>query len=155
MSAMSARVLAGLTRVDTMTADMRHCVHEYGLPIVEACLQAGVRQPNKIHQLVREIWTGTRQTWMQHQRGYNGLVSRIECILARQEGPINAATLLRILDQNDFVLVPRSPWACMIEASMNTVSNFNQVLTKREKHTRRLQAAINAAVEYAWPHLGR
>lgn len=152
---MPVRTVKGLERVDSMNGDMRRCVHEFGLPIVDTCIQSGVKEPRHIRQLVKEIWAGSRETWKQKQAGHSGLVSKLDWILAQSDGPINAMTLLRILDQHDFVLVPRSPWVSMVTASMETVSGFDVKCTKQEKHSARLRAAVKAAVKHAWPHLDR
>jgi hypothetical protein len=131
---------------------MRRCVHEYGLPIVDACLTAGVQEPRRIRQLVRDIWCGTRDTGNQKLVGHKGMIGRLEWVLAQNNSPIGAMTLLRILEQSDFYIVPRTPWACMVEASMNETRKHG-LLTKQEKHRVRLIAAVKAAARFAWPHL--
>jgi hypothetical protein len=46
---------ARMRRVDAMPAELRELVHEYGLPVVRACLDLGVRKPNQIRHLVETI----------------------------------------------------------------------------------------------------
>lgn len=148
-----AKTRNGLERVDKMPPDLRRCVHEFGLPIVDTCIQYGITQPSKIRHLVKEIWGGARESWLQKLSSYSGLVSKLDWYLAQSDGKINAATLLRLVNDHGFVVVPKHPWACMIKASMETVSNHDVTMTKAEKHRLRLIAAFEAAVKYAWPHL--
>jgi hypothetical protein len=148
------RILKALDRVDAMPSDLRLCVHEFGLTIVDACLGAGVKQPNRIRQLIHEIWSGTRSPWRQtRQRGASGLMSKLDCLLMNSGAEINAYTLVRVLYLGGYTIVPLTPWACMTNASMATVSDHDIKCTKSEKHSRRLRAAIQAAIKYAWPHL--
>ena len=51
-----------MDRIDNMPADLRACVHEYGLTIVDACLDSGVRRARAIHHLVRVIRSGSAQS---------------------------------------------------------------------------------------------
>jgi len=147
------RTLRGLERVDQMPSDLRRCVHEFGLPIVDACVNMGVKEPQRIRQLVHEIWSGTRETWKQAPRhGASGLVSKLDWLLTNAGSPINALGLVRVLWQSGFVIVPLAPWACMVNASIEEVQHHG-ILSKQEKHRVRLIAAVRAAVQYAWPHL--
>lgn len=131
--------------IESMSPDLRECVHEYGYAIVKACLVAGVRKPGAIHQLVREIWEGARQP---SQRGKMAGVPRIyntlDWVLMQAGGDISAATLARVLTNNHHTIAPLDPTTSMIAASMNAINGMG-LLTKHRKHQIRLAAALRAA----------
>jgi len=122
-----------------MSSGLRECVHEFGLPIVTACLQFGVRNPAHIRQLVREVWAGARQ---HGQR--SGVVGTLDWLLIQAGVPISGAGLRRLIG-NSMVIVPIDPTRAMIDASLSEVSGFNVRVTKEEKHRRRLKAALETA----------
>ena len=142
----SRKTLLSFDCVDNMDSETRELVHEFGEPIVTACQLAGVREPRRIRQLVREIWDGARQPTQKRPT-----LGSLDWILAQSGASISAKTLVRILRDNNHYIVPRDPSVPMIEASMNTVSNFDIKTTKREKHRLRLRAAIEAGVSHIWP----
>lgn len=137
----SAKVLGPrdkrLHEADTMSPEMRACVHEYGLPIVLACKKAGVTEPKRIHELVREIWAGARE---HSQR--RSPASTLEWYFMQAGIDLNASTLLRLLKNQNLIIVPDMATRPMIEASMATVAKHNLKVTKREKHYMRLNAAL-------------
>lgn len=126
-------------QIEAMPLELRQCVYEYGLPIVTACLKHGVDRPTAIHELVREIWEGARQM---NQRRVSG--GTLDWILVQAGIDLNVLTLKRLLHNNNLAILSLEPTASMIEASMATVSGGGQIMTKREKHKRRLQAALRA-----------
>jgi hypothetical protein len=148
---LSERRLRQLDETDGMSPELRQCVHEYGYPIVNCLLNLGVRKPSHIRQIVMECWAGARQP-MQRNRG-GGQRETLDWLLIQQGAQISAATLIRVLADNHMVIVPVEPTPRMIEASKATVSGGGQVMTKSEKHRRRLRAAIAAAREHLWPEL--
>lgn len=129
--------------VDGMTPGLRECVHEYGFAIVNACLQAKVRNPATIHQLVREIWEGARQPRQRRPRG-----GTLDWLLLQAGAQVSAAQLSRVLKNNDLAIVPLTPTRQMLAASIAEVSNFNVVCTRTEKHRRRIVAAVRAGSAY-------
>lgn len=145
MNAVSQRTLNSFERVDRLNPAMRACVHEFGEPIVTACVLAGVKDPRRIRQLVREIWDGARQPMQTRPR-----LGSLDWVLQQAGAQISAKTLIRILRDNSHYLVPLDPSKEMIDASMNTVSGFNMRITKREKHQLRLRAAIEAGVKHIY-----
>jgi len=151
----SGRRLRALEATDDMKAGLRQCVHEYGYAIVQACLQAGVNEPRTIRQLVREIWAGARQPAQRTGTGSarRNALEHLDWVLIQANAEINASTLIRILKDNNLVIVPDEPTFQMIEASKATVANHDLKITKSDKHRLRLRAAIKAAVEQFWPHL--
>lgn len=134
--------LRQVEEVDGMPAELRKVVHEYGYPCVKACLNAGVRQPNRIRQLIREIWEGARQPL---QRAHK--LDLLDWALMQAGAQISAKRLVRLLADKSLFLVPEQPTAAMVDASMTEVAEFNLRITKREKHERRLRAAIRAALK--------
>lgn len=148
MYATSQKTIKSFERVDNMSPALRECVHEFGEPIVNACLQAGVRSPSNIRQLVRDIWEGARQPTQRRQR-----MGSLDWILAQAGAEISAKTLVRILRDNHHYIVPLEPTNQMVDASMQTVAGFDMRVTKRKKHEMRLRAAIKAGVKHLWPDL--
>lgn len=51
-----------MERVDAMPPDIRACVHQYGLSIVDAFLDAGVKKARHIHHIVGRIRDGSYQS---------------------------------------------------------------------------------------------
>jgi len=144
----SEQTLKSFERLEKMSPDLRECVYEYGEAIVVACLCAGVKDPKNIRQLVREIWEGARQPLQRRKK-----MGSLDWILMQAGANISAKTLVRILRDNHHYIVPEQPTTQMINASMNTVSNFDQKVTKKDKHALRLRAAIAAGVKHLWPDL--
>lgn len=136
-------------RVDRYPAEIRQLIHEFGQPIVEACLQAKITKPAMIPQLVTEIWAGARQT---SQRG--GAEGTLDWVLMQAGATISAARLERVLNDYCLRIVPIDPTAEMIAASMAEVGNFNQRVTKSQKHRLRLTAAVRACKPRFRLHVG-
>lgn len=136
----SAKRERALVTTDTMAPGLRECVHEFGYPIVVACISAGVRDPRRIRELVKEIWDGARQT-TQGTSAYGTL----DWLLIQAGANISAKTLYRVLADHSLVLTGAQPTRAMLNASMAEVSNFDLRCTKQEKHHRRLSAALNVA----------
>jgi hypothetical protein len=44
-----------MARVDDMPPDLRALVNEYGLAVVDACMQNGVRKPRRIRHIVETV----------------------------------------------------------------------------------------------------
>ena|ERR1700677_2280860 len=144
----SEKTSRSFDRIEQMPPALRNCVHEFGEPIVTACLLAGVREPRRIRQLVKEIWEGARHPTQRRQR-----LGTLDWILTQAGAQINAKTLIRILRDNSYYLVPNHPTQQMIDASMKEVANFDLRITKTEKHRLRLVAAIAAGVKHLWPDI--
>lgn len=136
---LSERRVRSLTLTDVMSPEMRACVHEFGGAIVDACVQAKVTQPNRIRQLVLEIWAGARQDGQ-----VGGAEGTLDWVLMQAGANISAAKLERVLADFDLRIIPVTPTREMLDASMAEVSGFNERMTKSEKHRRRLVAAIKA-----------
>lgn len=134
--------------IDEMSPALRECVHEYGAPIVNACLQMKVIEPRCIHQLVKEIWDGARQPGQMRKP-----LGLLDWVLVQAGSPISAATLLRVLEDAGFVVVPRFPTVEMIDASVREVTWSDGRVTRREKHQRRLRAGLEAGARQLRPEL--
>lgn len=130
-----------LVAVDALSRELRECVHEYGYPIVHACLNAGVISPTAIRMLVREIWAGARQQGQQ-----SGARNTLDWLLIQAGACISSKTINRVLNENNLAIVPCSPTRAMLDASMKEVSGHNIRCTREEKHRRRLIAAIRATI---------
>ena len=138
MDNLSTRRLAALETVDAMPQGLRECVHEFGYPIVNMMIMAGVRNPRHIRMIVKECWAGSRQA------GQNtSALGALDWLLPNVEP--TGRGLIRYLVENSYVIAPICPTNAMIEASMNEVSGHTVRCTKREKHRRRLYAALTAA----------
>ncbi len=155
------RCIRALEATDLMPGPLRECVHEFGFAIVNACISLGIKEPRHIRHLVHEIWRGARQP---HQRQnlhkpkeerHSTVLDHLDWLLIQSGSKIGAATLLRVLWAHHLVIVPIDPSDTAIAASMEEVANFDQRVTKYEKHRRRLKAAMMAQAKKLWPHLFR
>jgi hypothetical protein len=144
----SEKTVRSFERLEQYSPALRECVFEFGEPIVTACLLAGVRESRCIRQLVRDIWEGARQPTQRRPA-----LGSLDWVLIQAGAQINAKTLVRILRNSSHYIVPLDPTVEMLEASMNTVSNFDVRITKRDKHRLRLRAAIHAGVKHIWPDI--
>ena len=142
----SQKAIMAYAEIDKLTRDQRECVHEFGFAIVKACMDMGITQPNRIRFLVHTIWSGARQPGQRMGKGSTSAIAKLDWLLLQQNCEIPAKTLLRTLADDNFFFVPRNPTATMIEASMDATNHFG-IVSKREKHQRRLQAAISAYVK--------
>ena len=50
-----------MERIDAMPPDIRACVHEYGLTVVDALMNVGVTKARQIHHVVAVIREGSYQ----------------------------------------------------------------------------------------------
>lgn len=143
-----AKTVRSFERLEGYSPAIRECVQEFGEPIVTACLQAGVREPRRIRELVREIWDGARQTTQKRP-----LLGALDWLLTQAGAQITTKTLIRVLRDSHYYLVPLDPTSEMVDASMETVSNFDMRVTKRDKHRLRLRAGIRAGIKHLWPDM--
>lgn len=51
-----------MARVDAMKSDVRACVHDFGLTIVDACLAHGVTTGRGIRHIVQTVRSGSYQS---------------------------------------------------------------------------------------------
>lgn len=49
------RRAARMRNVDSMSPGLRACVHNYGLSVVTACLDLGIREPRHIRHIVEKV----------------------------------------------------------------------------------------------------
>lgn len=150
--------LRALEQTDAMPPALRQCVHEFGFPIVAAFVQAGVINPKTIRHLVREIWNGPRSSFQNTTIGSSapGMQKGLDWLLLQAGAQITAAALVRFLwDRGQLVIVPVNinDTHPATQASMETVSNHDQRMTKARKHSLRLTAGIKAAALSLWPVL--
>lgn len=144
---MADKRLRALDEVDQMPAGLRRCVHDYGLPIVSVLVKHGVTDPRHIHEIIAEVWRGPRQ---QGQRTH--ALNAVDFLFA--QGIVSAASLVRVLAENNMTIVSIEPTRAMLNASMEEVSGFNVRCTREEKHRRRLRAALRTAAEEALGEVG-
>lgn len=140
--AIAQRRIDALNVVDLMPGNLRQCVHEFGLPIVTALTKHGIKNPQHIREIVREVWAGSRQ---EGQRA--DTMNAIDCLLGREA--LSARGLLRLLADNNRMIVSVEPTRVMLDASLAEVSGHNIRCTKEKKHRRRLRAALRAAMKEA------
>lgn len=132
-----------LDLTDQMPAHLRECVHEYGLPIVTVLMKHGITRSSAIREIVREIWAGARQTSQRRAPS-----STLDWYFAQAGIELNTATLLRLLADQSLIIVPKNATVQMVEASLSTVCNHDMVITKRQKHKLRLDAALDAGSKH-------
>ena len=150
----SQRRAKALQDVDTMPGDLRACVHEFGYAIVQACLNAGVRDPRHIRHLVREIWDGARQPAQRIGcRKRPKVFDHLDWLLVQKGASVNSECLLRFLAEHSLLVVPLEPTPMMVDASLEEVSGYNVRCSKREKHQRRLRAALQASRKHLFAKL--
>lgn len=137
----SDRRLNSMAVADSLPAELRACVHEFGLGIVDACRQAGVTNPRRIRVLVREIWAGARQPGQR-----STTLGTLDWLLIQAGAEITAERLIWLLGENNMIVCPVEPSREMLDASLATVSGHTVLCTKEEKHRRRLRAALRAAL---------
>lgn len=149
-----ARTLRSLDRTDTMSPELRACVHEFGGEIVNSLLTVGVEDPGQIRAVVHSIWMGARQPAQRNQlgRSRSPVLDNLDWLMLQAGAGITAATLLRVLWQHSMVIVPRDPSTIMVGASVDAVKHMGTV-SKAQKHHGRLKAAILASTKRLWPHL--
>lgn len=144
----SERSERALAVVDSMSPELRACVHEFGYAIVRACLDAKVTEPRHIRQLVCVIWEGARQPAQRRER-----LGVLDWLLLQAGAQISAATLLRVLDANNMAIVPLLPSQTMVEASLAELADHSERVTKWCKHQRRIIAAVKAGAVHLRPQL--
>jgi hypothetical protein len=132
-----------LEETDRLPADLRECVHEYGLPIVAVLMKHGIKRGAHIREVVREVWAGARQTSQRRAPS-----STLDWYFAQTGIDLNTRTLLRLLEDQSLVIVPKNATIQMVEASMATVCNHDMILTKKQKHKLRLDAALDAGSKH-------
>lgn len=150
--------LRALERIDAMPPALRQCVHEFGLPVVDAFKQAGITDPSTIRHLVREVWAGARSSYQSTTGGTSepAVQKGLDWLLIQAGAQITAAALVRFLwDRGQLAIVPTVIHDAhpATQASMATVATFDQRVTKARKHSLRLTAGIKAAAMSLWPVL--
>jgi len=149
-------MVSAFDRVDTMPPQVRAVVHDYGYPMVAACLAAGVTKPGAIRSLIMNITMGARSTWMNRARGGEGKSSpaaeNLTPFLATSGCQLEGRAIIAFLWQQGFAVVPRSPNSVMVEASVAETGKLGLV-SKEDKHRFRLRAAVEAAAFRLWPFL--
>lgn len=66
LAAVENRRAKRMDEIDKMAPELRKCVHDYGLAIVDALLKLGVKKPNQIRHVVETIldeFSPTRGTY--------------------------------------------------------------------------------------------
>lgn len=158
---LSGKVYRALDKTDAMTPEMRKVVHEIGYEPVSVMSCYGL-SPNAMRAVVHACWCAPRSP---HQRqGFNlpagtpkssPVLQHLDTLLSRAGSELSGLMLLAFLDRHNMVIVPRDPSEPMIAASMATVSEHTESMTKHEKHRRRLKAALDTSVRRLWPWIVR
>ncbi len=131
------KTIARMEEIDRQPPAIRALVHEYNWNVVRAFIQCGVTNPRHIKHLIMASLAGAA--------AYG--VGR-----PQKDGiPISTTLALEIMHRPDLALVQREPTEEMLQASMGAVEPYRQgsdapLLSKREKHLRRLRAAIAAGM---------
>lgn len=151
----SAQALRSLEMTDGLSPELRSCVHEFGAQIVNTLMQLGIKKPRDIRTIVHSCWMGAREPHQRHglRSKKSPVADQLDWLLEQQGAKITAATLLRILNLHGMTIVPNEPGSVMVEASMETVTGHDLVVTKYRKHQLRLRAAIEACSRRLWPQI--
>lgn len=148
------RVYRALDAVDNMPGPLRACVHEFGFEIVSVLTGCGIKDPQKIRNIVQTIWMGARQPHQRQGLRKEGspVLDNLDWVLSQGPERMTAKQLVRLLAMNAMVIVPVEPSTVMVEASMRALDSEGLV-SKPIKHKVRLRAAIAASTRRLWPHL--
>lgn len=144
-----ARTQRSLDRVDAMAGPLRACVHDFGLPIVEAFIHAGVTSPGAIRNIVGLCWSGAAAT---PSNGRRGIAAHIDALLLREGGAPHADALAALLRHSACAILPITATAAMVKASMAETDRHG-TLSRERKHMVRLNAALRAGAAEAWPRV--
>jgi hypothetical protein len=140
--------------VDRLPKDLRALVHDYGYSVVVQFYDAGIQKPGQIRHLIAVARLGAREPGNQRPAKISPGVRAINALdiaLTEAGAGLHARPVARHLRDLGYVIVPRTgPTREMVDASMATVSAGNLMVSKPEKHQRRLQAAINAFDAEMW-----
>lgn len=141
--------------VDRMPAHLRPLVHEYGLSTVLAFLAKGITKPQDIRHLIGAVWVGAREPGNKaandEHRGTHRSMVALDRVMIGLGGGVPAVKLARALYHLGYAVMPYShPTAEMVAASMAAVTGFDPMLTKKDKHGRRLSAAMHAYAKAQW-----
>lgn len=145
----SLRTQRSLDRVDAMPAPLRACVHDFGLPVVEAFIHAGVTDPRAIRNIVGLCWAGASAT---PSNGRRGFAAHIDALLLRTSGAPHADALAALLRHSACAILPMTATAAMVNASIAEVERHGN-LSRERKHMVRINAALRAGAAEAWPRI--
>lgn len=129
--------LNAFAAMEAMPGDLRECVREYGYTIVRALVDVGIRDPRHIHHVVCTVWDGARHPW-EHQR--NKAEGSLDWLLIQAGSPLSAAAIIRVMQNNSYLVVPQAPSDQMVNASIEAIRSMGRV-TKTTKHRVRLREA--------------
>lgn len=129
------RCVNRMQEIDNQPAEIRHLVHEFNWSMVKSFLDCGVRNAKHIRHLIQIVQRGSDAYGVGRPKG-NGV-------------HLSTAAALDLAGRKDLVLTFREPTSAMIKASMDAVPPYNPsagvpLLSKPEKHLRRLRAALEA-----------
>lgn len=150
--ALPARALHGLAVTDAWPPGLRACVHEFGFAIVDAFVTCGISEPRLIRHLVAVCWMGARSPLDRPGVRGAGLRGQLDAVLLHSGSELSGDGLVRFLKQSGQVVLPLEPMPIMVDASLEETARLGLV-SKREKHTARLKAALRAGALRLWPQL--
>jgi hypothetical protein len=92
--------------LDSLPAEYRKLAHEYGLSVIRAFLQCGVKKPNQISHLIHTVHLGPREYSNQPVRGSNSkMLQQIDDFLVRSgAGPVGRMFIRELWQSNTVVL---------------------------------------------------
>lgn len=140
--------------VDRLPRAVRHLVHEFGASVVFEFVAAGIVDPNRIRHLIKAVHLGPREPGNLVNRGAfstRRAFNIFDTWLVQHGAGFPAVALVRGMREMGFTPVGTTgPTKEMLAASMEAVTHKDERLTKADKHTRRLQAALKAADAALW-----
>ncbi len=128
-----SRVRQRMSRVDAMPADVRACVHEFGLTVVDAMLACGITQARHMRHLVATVRAGAVE------------IGNREMTRAQQHE--QCRRMAGYLRKAGFVVVPSAPTSVMVQASIAALDDAGLAGTwvaRDRKHLLRLTRALDA-----------
>lgn len=163
VAALGEKRVRALAVVDSMPRGLRECARDFGYPIVQACLDAGVSDVRRIRQLVHSIWCGAREPGQRGDygagSGSSSIIGQLDWLLLQNGSALTAHTLVRVLREHNMVIMPLEPTTQGVTASIGALDEahigirFGKTITTERKHITRLRAALNATARHLWPQL--
>jgi hypothetical protein len=147
------RVKRRMATIDAMPKELRALVHEHGLTVIQAFVDSGLTKPKAINHIIDTIHRGSTEIGLRESniiyKNNPFAESILDEILNALRAPPIAVQIINYLLRRGKVITPTEPTEKMIQASMDAVkpvSEGGELLNKRNKHKRRLRAALKAAI---------
>lgn len=141
--------IGGFDLMDRMPADVRRCVHDFGMAPVQALWLLGIRDARHIRHAINSVRLGAREPANRPHRVNGHNEALIDDFLIQRCGQAFARELVAFLRANSQTVIPIEPTVDGIFASMHAVGAISGGV-ERSRHTRMLRDAIRATDVKIW-----